>query len=358
MKRYLVLEDGTFYEGKALGAGRFRTGELVFNTSMTGYQEVISDPACCGQIAVMTYTVIGNTGVNNEDNESLNPSLFGLVLRDYNEVPSNFRSRETLDHYLVRNGIPAICGIDTRALTRKIRSSGVIKASFCDREDQIAETVSELKSYALPRDLVSRVSTKNVYPIPGRGKKVVLIDFGVKLSVLRELSNRGCDITVVPYNTSAEEILDLYPDGVVLSGGPGDPADLPSAANTIRKLIGKTAIFGIGLGHQLLAIAGGAKTYRMDLGHRGGVPVKVLAEDHVEITSQNHGYAVDAESLKNTDFEMTHVSVNDKVCEGIAHKSLPCFSVQFRPEASAGPRDSIYLFDKFIEMMKEEENNA
>lgn len=357
MKRYLVLEDGSWYEGEGFGSDSFRIGELVFNTSMTGYQEILTDNSYCGQIVMMTYPLIGNYGINRDDNESVKPSVFGLVIKDYCEEPNNWRCRETLDEYLKRVGIPGIYGLDTRAVTRKIRSLGTLKASFCSSEEEIPALIEKLKKADFLHDQVARVSTKNIYPIPGRGKKVVVMDFGIKMNILRELSNRDCDLLVVPYNTSAEEIMNLHPDGVMLSNGPGDPEDLPEVIETIKKLLPQTVVFGICLGCQLIALASGAKTYKLKFGHRGGNhPVVNLATGKVEITSQNHGFAVDIASLQSTRLEMTHHALNDGSCEGIRHLDLPCFAVQYHPEANAGPQDSRYLFDIFTKMMEENKN--
>jgi len=359
MKRWLVLEDGSVYQGEGFGSDEFQIGELVFNTSMTGYQEILTDNSYCGQIVMMTYPLIGNYGINRDDNESVLPSVFGFAVRDLSDHPSNFRCEETLDEYLKRRKVPGIYGVDTRAITRKIRSLGTLKACFTDEESEVEDLAEKLKAADFLHDQVKRVSTKNIYPIPGRGKKVVLMDFGVKLSILRELSRRDCDIIVVPWNTSAEEIMALHPDGVMLSNGPGDPADLPEVVETVKELIGKTAVFGICLGCQLIALASGASTYKLKFGHRGGNhPVVNLSTGKVEITSQNHGFAVDIESLAGTRLTMTHQALNDKSCEGIRHLDADCFAVQYHPEANAGPQDSNYLFDQFIAMMEKEEDNA
>ena len=359
MKRYLVLEDGSYFEGEAIGASSYRIGELVFNTSMSGYQEILTDPSCSTQIVMMTYPLIGGYGINRDDNESLKSYVFGFIVKDSCEFPSNFRSEETLNEYLTRQNIPGIADIDTRSLTRKIRNEGIMKASFCDTEEEIPSLVNQLKEAPDFHDTVSKVSTKNVYPIPGRGRKVVVVDFGVKLSILRELSERGCDITVVPYNTSAEEIMSYYPDGVIFSNGPGNPEDLPVVLPNIEKLIPQTVVFGIDLGYQLIALACGAKTEKMKYGQHGDVPVRILAEDRVVITVQNHNYMVNADSLKETRLEMTYQSINDGVCEGFRHLDCPCFGVQFHPEANAGPHDCNGLFDDFMAMMeKEDKENA
>ncbi len=359
MKRYLVLEDGTYYEGEGFGFDQYQIGELVFNTSMTGYQEILTDNSYCGQIVMMTYPLIGNYGINRDDNESVVPHVFGFVIKDYCETPSNFRSEETLDAYLKRVKIPGIYGVDTREITKKIRAIGTLKASFCNTEEEIEPLVQKLKSADFLHDQVARVSTKTIYPIPGRGKKIVVMDFGIKLSILRELAQRGCDLTVVPYDTSAEEILAMHPDAVFLSNGPGDPADLTDVIENIKKLIPNTVIFGICLGCQLIALASGAKTYKLKFGHRGGNhPVVNLKTGKVEITSQNHGFAVNIDSLKDTDLEMSYEALNDKSCEGVRHTKYPVFAVQYHPEANAGPQDSNYLFDEFIELIEKENKHA
>ena len=355
MERLLVLEDGSVYTGYAFGSDRFQIGELVFNTSMTGYQEILTDNSYCGQIVMMTYPLIGNYGINRDDNESMTPFVFGFVIRDYCQMPSNWRSKSTLDEYLKENDIPGIYGVDTRAITKKIRMAGTMKATMANPGDDIDSIVALLKQTDYLHDQVVRVSTNRVYPIPNRGKKVVLMDFGAKLGIVRELSKRGCDLIIVPYNTPAKTIMNYQPDGIMLSNGPGDPEDVQVAIDTIRELIPQTVVFGICLGHQLISLACGAKTYKLKFGHRGANhPVVNLATGAVEITSQNHGFAVDIDSLKNTRLEMTHQALNDKSCEGVRHKDYPCFAVQYHPEASSGPEDSRYLFDEFMSLMEKE----
>ncbi|MCF0246006.1 MAG: glutamine-hydrolyzing carbamoyl-phosphate synthase small subunit [Ileibacterium sp.] len=355
MNRILVLEDGSVWKGKALGSSDYKVGELVFNTSMTGYQEILTDNSYCGQIVMMTYPLIGNYGINRDDYESITPEVFGFVMKDYCEFPSNWRAQETLGHFLEEQGIPAIYDVDTRALTRRLRDKGVMKAVMADADANVEEVLENLRNTDLITDQVDRVSVDRIYSVPNRGMKVVLMDFGAKLGIVRELSARGCDVIVVPYDTPAETILRFHPDGVMLTNGPGNPEDIPTAIETIRNLMGKTVIFGICLGHQLISLACGAKTYKLKFGHRGGNhPVVCLDDGHVEITSQNHGYAVDIDSLEGTGLEMTHQALNDKSCEGVRHTSLPVFSVQFHPEANAGPEDSKDLFDQFIDLMKSE----
>ena len=355
MKRLLILEDGSVYEGTAFGADHCQVGELVFNTGMSGYQEVLSDLSYCGQIVMMTYPMIGNYGINHDDFESLDPAVFGFVVRECCEQPSNFRSDYTLDEFLKMKNSPGIQGVDTRAITRKLRTSGTMRAIMADEGADVEEIVKILKNTELMHDQVARVSTRNPFPIPNRGRRVVLMDFGAKLGIIRELSKRNCDLTVVPYDTDAQSILDLKPDGVMLSNGPGDPKDVPEAVATIRELMGKVPLFGICLGHQLISLASGANTVKLKFGHRGcNHPVINLASGKVEMTSQNHGYAVELDSLEGTDLVMTHQALNDKSVEGVRHTKYPVFSVQYHPEASPGPEDSNYLFDQFMELMEKE----
>lgn len=354
-KRKLILEDGSVYEGYAFGSDNYQVGELVFNTGMSGYQEVLSDLSYCGQIVMMTYPMIGNYGINRDDFESLDPAVFGFVVRECCEMPSNFRSDLTLDEFLKLKNIPGIYGVDTRSITRKLRSSGTMRAIMADEDANVEEVVQMLKATELMHDQVARVSTQKPFPIPARGRKVVLMDFGAKHGIIRELSRRHCDLIVVPYNTSAESILALHPDGVMLSNGPGDPKDMVEAIETIRELMGKVVVFGICLGHQLISLANGANTVKLKFGHRGcNHPVLNLETGKVEMTSQNHGYAVEMESLKNTDLVMTHQALNDKSVEGVRHEKYPVFSVQYHPEAAPGPEDSNYLFDQFMELMEKE----
>jgi carbamoyl-phosphate synthase small subunit len=285
------------------------------------------------------------------------PCVFGFVVKDYCEFPSNFRCSETLDDFLKRENIPGIYDIDTREITMKIRNVGTMKAVMANVDADVDVVVAGLKAADFLHDQVARVSTNKVFPIPNRGKKVVLMDFGAKLGIVRELSKRGCDLVIVPYDTPASTILSYRPDGVMLSNGPGDPTDVKVAIETIKELIPQTVVFGICLGHQLISLACGAKTYKLKFGHRGANhPVVNLSTGKVEITSQNHGFAVDIDSLKDTRLEMTHQALNDKSCEGVRHKDYPCFAVQYHPEASAGPEDSRYLFDQFIELMEENKN--
>ncbi|WP_078413403.1 carbamoyl phosphate synthase small subunit [Priestia abyssalis] len=353
MKRQLILEDGTVFVGKGFGSDTGLTGEVVFNTGMTGYQEILSDPSYCGQIVTLTYPLIGNYGINRDDFESIEPAVNGLIVKEYCEVPSNFRSSMTLDEFLKQKNIPGLAGIDTRKLTRKIREYGTLKGKMCSMDVNVEEVVDSLKATVLPVNQVQQVSTKRAYPSPGRGPKVVLVDFGMKHGILRELTVRNCDVLVVPYNTTAEEILRLNPDGIMLSNGPGDPKDVPEAINMIQGVLGKVPLFGICLGHQLFALACGADTEKMKFGHRGSNhPVKELATNRVALTAQNHGYTVREESLAGTGLSVTHVALNDGTVEGLKHDTHAAFTVQYHPEASPGPEDANYLFDRFIELME------
>lgn len=359
MERLLILEDGSVYRGQGFGSDDPKTGELVFNTSMTGYQEILTDNSYCGQIVMMTYPLIGNYGINRDDYESIEPAVFGFVTRDLCQSPNNWRSQETLDDFLKAHNIPGIYDVDTRAITRKLRNKGTMRAMLANPDTDIEAAVRQLQETDYLHDQVARVSSSKIFPIPNRGHKVVLMDFGAKLGIVRELSRRGCDLIVVPWDTDAQTILSYHPDGVMLSNGPGDPEDVPQAIETIRQLMGKTVIFGICLGHQLISLACGAKTYKLKFGHRGANhPVVDLETGKVDITSQNHGFAVDIDSLADTELELTHKALNDGSCEGVRHKELPVFSVQFHPEASAGPEDTAYLFDKFVAMMDKEGRHA
>lgn len=360
MKRQLILEDGTVFTGEALGDLGHKEGEIVFNTGMTGYQEILSDPSYCGQMVTMTYPLIGNYGINRDDFESIDPSVFGLIVKEMCEQPSNFRSEDTLNDFLVQKKIPAISGVDTRKLTKIIRKHGTMRAVLTEATASIEPVIPTFNQPLT--DQVSRVSTKNPYVAPGRGHRIVLVDFGMKHGILRDLTKRHCHVTVVPYNYTSEQILALKPDGIMLTNGPGDPKDVPEATEMIQALISRVPIFGICLGHQLLSLACGADTEKMSFGHRGSNhPVKDLTRSKTFITSQNHGYAVRLASLKATDLSLTHVAINDDSVEGVKHNHYPAFSVQYHPESSPGPEDSSYLFDQFmtnIQQFKQQSKEA
>ncbi|MBQ2513188.1 MAG: glutamine-hydrolyzing carbamoyl-phosphate synthase small subunit [Clostridia bacterium] len=354
INRKIILEDGTEYYGSSFGAGGDRILEIVFNTSMTGYQEIMSDPSYTDQAVVMTYPLIGNYGMAEDDYESLSPSVGALVVREYNDEPSNFRSVATLGEVMARFGIAGISGVDTRKLNRSIRDFGTRKALLTSAGTPLCDGLARLKEYVPPADAVSRVSCSAPYSEgdPRAGIRVVAIDCGMKRGIIRSLQKRGCRVTVVPWNTTAEEILSLAPDGVLISNGPGDPADVPETAKTAAALIGRLPVFGICLGHQILSIAMGAKTYKLKFGHRGGNhPVRDLDTGRIEITSQNHSYAVDEESLAGTGLKVTHRNLLDGTVEGVSCPDAHVFSVQYHPESSPGPEDSGYLFDRFIGMI-------
>ena len=368
-KRKLVLEDGQVYSGGAFGADGERILELVFNTSMVGYQEILSDPSYTDQAVVMTYPLIGNYGMADDDYESLRPTIGALVVREYNDEPSNFRSTRTLGDVMKQYGIVGLSGVDTRKLARSVRDYGSRLALLTDADTPLEECLSKLRNYVVPTDAVSRVSTPSEYVSEactdcsgrpdaintesGKPLHVVAIDCGMKQNIVRSLNRRGCKVTVVPWNTPADVILSKNPDGVFISNGPGDPTDVPETIDTIRQIIGKKPIFGICLGHQILSLAFGAETYKLKFGHRGGNhPVKDLTTGKIEITSQNHSYAVDALSLEDTPLAATHVNLLDNTIEGVACPEMRAFSVQYHPESAPGPQDSSYLFDRFIKMMR------
>ncbi|CAH0122523.1 Carbamoyl-phosphate synthase small chain [Paenibacillus sp. CECT 9249] len=354
----LLLEDGTLFTGRAFGADGQSTGEVVFNTGITGYQEVISDPSYCGQIVTMTYPLVGNYGITRDDFESIRPFIHGFAVRRYEPIPSNWRAQYTLDQMLKEYGILGISDIDTRMLTRILRHHGTMKGILTTASAPVEELKEMLADSPLMRDQVARTSTKSVFSSPGDGERIVLIDYGAKSGILRELTKRGCDVVVVPHDTTAEEIRRLDPDGIQLSNGPGDPKDVPHAVQVLNELLGEYPMFGICLGHQLFALASGADTVKLKFGHRGGNhPVKELATNRCYITSQNHGYTVCEDSIAGTDLIVTHINNNDKTIEGLRHAKYPAFSVQYHPEAAPGPFDSSYLFDEFLDMIRDHRNN-
>lgn len=353
--RRLILEDGTVFNGEGFGSDASTTGEVVFNTGMTGYQEVISDPSYCGQIVTMTYPLVGNYGINRDDFETVTPFIHGFIVKELCEYPSNFRSDETLHEYLKANNIPGISGIDTRKLTKIIRRHGTMKAIITDSDDSVDELVARAKNLPYQTDQVKQTSTIKPYVVPGRGMRIILVDFGMKHGILRELTKRDCHITVVPYNYGAENILRLKPEGIMLTNGPGDPKNVPESIEMIKTVVKQVPLFGICLGHQLLALACGADTEKMKFGHRGANhPVKDLEKNKTYMTTQNHSYAVTRESLINTGLELTQTALNDNTVEGIRHNVFPAFSVQYHPESSPGPEDTNQLFDAFLQLI----NNA
>ncbi len=382
MKAILALADGRCFEGEGFGAEGEAAGEVVFNTSMTGYQEILTDPSYEGQLVAMTYPQIGNVGVNAEDVESRRPYVKGFIVKDYSASPSNWRATEPLHEYMKRHAIVGIQGIDTRSLVRHLRDRGVQEGIITTLAASQAEAIAKAKAAPglLGRDLVQNVScvtpydwhegnwqlgagyrtrpalqhtrrTKSAASFEAPGFSVVAYDFGIKYNILRNLAESGCRVKVVPATMPAQDVLALNPDGIFLSNGPGDPDAVPYAKENVRRLIGKKAIFGICLGHQILGLALGGKTFKLKFGHHGGnQPVMDMTTKKVEITAQNHGFAVDADSLKG-DVAITHLNLNDNTVEGLAHKELPIFSVQYHPESSPGPHDAHYLFSRFTELM-------
>ena len=352
----LALADGRVFRGFSFGAHGETSGEVVFNTSLMGYQEILTDPSYKGQMVCMTYPLIGNYGVNREDVESRKPFVEGFIVKESSRVHSNWRANEDLGTYLKKNRIVGIEGIDTRALTLHLREHGA-KVGVISTEDLDTKSVVK-KAKAAPglegRDLIKEVMIDKAYDWNKKGKyRVVAVDSGIKLNILRNLADRDCHVRVVPATASAAEIMAFKPHGLFLSNGPGDPAALPYIVNTVKELLDKLPIFGICLGHQILGQAFGGKTFKLKFGHHGGnQPVMDLDTKKVEITAQNHGFAVDVDSIPGKQVRLTHINLNDRTCEGMEHKKLPIFSVQYHPEAAPGPHDSIYLVDKFIRYMK------
>jgi len=375
----LALENGMVFTGESFGAPAEIAGEVVFNTSITGYQEILTDPSYAGQIVTMTYPLIGNYGINSQDLESVRPQVAGFVVKEYFDFYSNFRATGSLGEWLVQHNIAAIQGIDTRMLTKMIRTVGAMRGVISTADLDDADLVAKARRSPMMTglDLAKVVTTSTPYrwddvdpttfalkpnlkpTMNGRRWNVVVYDYGVKHNILRRLTSYGCDLTVVPASFHAERVLEMNPDGIFLSNGPGDPAAVRYGIQNIKRLVGKKPIFGICLGHQLLGLALGGKTFKLKFGHRGANhPVKNLRTNEIEITSQNHGFAVDPDSLDPTKVEITHVNLNDGTNEGFSHRELPIFSVQYHPEASPGPHDSDYLFAQFVELMDRQHSDV
>ena len=354
MKAYLILEDGTVFTGTSIGSTREVISEIVFNTSMTGYLEVLTDPSYAGQAVVMTYPLIGNYGVCYEDMESRQAWPDGYIVREVSRIPSNFRSEDTIQHFLEKYDIPGICGIDTRALTKILREKGTMNGMITTKEyTELSEPIARMAAYSVT-GVVLKTTTKEKYVLPGEGKKVALMDYGAKRNIARSLNERGCQVTVYPADTPAEVVLADNPDGIMLSNGPGDPKENVAIIKEVKKLYNSNVpIFAICLGHQLMALANGLDTYKLKYGHRGGNhPVKDLETGRVYISSQNHGYAVDSATIKPEIAEPAFVNVNDGTNEGLKYTGKNIFTVQYHPEACPGPQDSSYLFDRFLKMME------
>ena len=344
----IVLEDGEEYLGYGFGADVESICEIVFNTSMVGYQEIVSDSSYANQIAVMTYPLIGNYGITDEDYETKQPSIGGLIVRDYNDIPSNFRYTKTLSEYLEENNIPGVYGLDTRKLTRSIRDKGTRKAIITNIDTTKEDALKKLKKYEMPKNNLSKVSCKKKWYSRTANAKynIIVVDCGVKLSIIKSLNKKGCNVTVVPYDTTNQKIEELKPDGIIISNGPGNPEEAEEVIETVKKLRGKYPIFGIGLGHQIISLAYGAKIDKLKFGHRGGnYPVLNLETGKIEITTQNHSYVLDEASLKKTKLEITHKNVLDNTAEGVEYKKDKIFGVQYYPD------ENNYLFDKFIDLM-------
>ena len=354
MKAYLILEDGTVFTGTSIGSEREVISEIVFNTSMTGYLEVLTDPSYAGQAVVMTYPLIGNYGICHQDMESAKPWPDGYIVRELSRIPSNFRSEDTIQNFLKEHDIPGICGIDTRALTKILREKGTMNGMITTKEyTDFSEPIKRMKEYAVT-GVVLKTTTKETYVLPGNGKKVALMDYGAKRNIARSLNQRGCEVTVYPADTPAEKVLAGKPDGIMLSNGPGDPKENAAIIEEVKKLYeSDVPIFAICLGHQLMALANGMDTHKLKYGHRGGNhPVKDLETGRVYISSQNHGYVVDTDNLDPSVAVPAFVNVNDSTNEGLKYVGKNIFTVQYHPEACPGPLDSGYLFDRFLKMME------
>ena len=357
--RKIVLENGREFCGYGFGADREQIGEIVFNTSMVGYQEILSDPSYTDQTVVMTYPLIGNYGTAEEDYETKFPTIGGMVVREYNDTPSNFRYTKTLSEVFEEHGIPGLSGVDTRRLVRMIRDEGSQKVLMTAAATPLAEALARLRATPLPTDAVARVSCRKRWFSRTANHRfdVVAIDCGIKYNIIRLLNRVGCNVTVMPYNSTVEEIMAFHPDGLVLSNGPGNPEDVTPVIELVKQLRGRLPIFGICMGHQLISLAYGARTFKMKFGHRGANhPVKNLVTGKLEITSQNHSYAVDVDSLAGTGLTLTHVNLLDGTAEGVECAADRVFSMQYHPESASGPQDSAYLFKKFTKIMEEHKN--
>lgn len=355
MKRKLVLQDGHVFEGEGFGSLDEKLAEIVFNTSMVGYQEILSDPSYCDQMIVMTYPLIGNYGLADEDYESKSIAMSGFIVGEYNDQPSNFRYTRTLAEVMEENHVVGLTGVDTRELVRIIRDYGSMKALVTDADTPIEECMAKLNAFEYAKDQVARVTSKKVWysRTPNPQYTVVAVDCGCKLNIIRKLNGLGCNVVVVPYNTPKEQILKYKPNGLFISNGPGDPENVTPVINLIREMKGVLPILGICLGHQMIGLAYGAKTHKMKFGHRGGNhPVKNLSRDKIEITSQNHSFEINVDSLEGTGLKLTHINLIDGGCEGMEDVENKVIAVQYHPESAAGPEDSEYLFDKFVENMK------
>lgn len=355
INKKIVLADGTEFYGQGFGADREAVNEIVFNTSMVGYQEILSDPSYTDQMVVMTYPLIGNYGITDDDYETKFPSIGGFIVHEYNDLPSNFRYTKTLSEVMEENNIPGIWGVDTRQLNRIIRDKGTMQVIITNADTPKDEALARIAAHPIPHNQVSKVSCKKRWfaRTPKHKYDVVAIDCGIKYNIIRRLNELGCNVTVVPYTSTADEIMAFQPDGLFLSNGPGDPEDVTTVIEVIKQLRGRLPIFGICLGHQMISLAYGARTYKMKFGHRGGNhPVKNLLTGKIEITSQNHSFAVDADSLSGTGLELTHINVLDNTAEGLRSVENRIFSIQYHPESAPGPQDSGYLFQEFINLMK------
>lgn len=357
--RYLILEDGSIYEGSEFGSELETQGEVVFTTGMTGYQEAITDQSYADQILVFTNPLIGNYGITLADYESLEPGIKGVICHQVARYPDNWRMQATLPEFLDRLDIPGIQGIDTRALVKKLRQHGTMRGQIANSKEEAETIAQELRTINVTEGVVDRVSTVKSYPVPGSKRNIVVVDFGLKNSILRELSKRDCNCIVLPYTVTADKILSLHPDGVLLSNGPGDPLEMKNAVKMVEKIEKEIPLMGICLGHQIFAQANGAKTFKMKFGHRGfNHPVREIATGNIGFTSQNHGYAVKEETIDPEKLLITHVEANDGTIEGLQHKKYPAFSVQFHPDATPGPHDEEGIFDYFMQMIDQRKDKG